>query len=287
MLGGPPEPLPMRPTRWPAGEVGWLPGLEGLRSPHPGHCQCGAGREMGRGILHSHSSVRGAPPHLGKASRDPEEGAPAGTGTRYLVELFDPPDQVRIAGGVLEVDVVCKGGGGRACQPCGALTCPRVLAMGAGELRQGRCSRRASTARPLGHRRSAGGHLGQIGVAPETSAQGRAARPHPTPPHAHQSRPWQTTTFPGKTNALAGVLDCRGGGRRPGTQGSGVPGLRSGQTPLTEVRFPKTLGWAQGGLRWDRGACPRRPRTATSCQPGRGPSPPRAPAGEGCPAGLC
>lgn len=264
------------------------PGAGRAQEPPPRTLPVRGGQGDGQGCpsLSLLGQGRAPPPPPGKASRDPEEGAPAGVGTRYLVELFDPPDQVRVAGGVLEVDVICEGGRGRACQPCGALTRPRVLATGAGELRQGRCSRPASTARPLEHLRSAGGHLGRMGVAPETSAQGRAARPHPTPPHAHQSRPWQTTTFPGKTNALVGVLDSHGGGRRPGTQESGVPGLRSGQTPPTEVRFPKTLGWAQGGLRWDRGACPRRPRTATrppAASPAVGPRLPAGPQGMAAP----
>lgn len=96
------------------------PGLEGLRSTRPSVERAGrwAGASSavtpGSGASYPESSCPLHPP-LSEASRDPEEGAPggppAGMGTRYLVELLDPPDQVRVAGGVLEVDVVCKGSG--------------------------------------------------------------------------------------------------------------------------------------------------------------------------------
>lgn len=75
-------------------------------------------------------------PPLGQASGDPKEWAPgrtpAGAGTRYLVELLDPPDQVRVAGGVLEVDVVCKGGavGAESMSAVRSPPLPRVLAGG-------------------------------------------------------------------------------------------------------------------------------------------------------------
>lgn len=53
---------------------------------------------MGRGVLHSHSSVRGAPPHLGKASRDPEEGLQRGRAHATLLSS----SILRIRYGLLE-----------------------------------------------------------------------------------------------------------------------------------------------------------------------------------------
>ena len=112
--------------------------------------------------------------------------------------------------------------------------------MGAGKLRQGCCSGRESTARPRDIFAVLGGTW--VGWVGPQRRQHREGLPDPTPPHTHQSRPWQPTTFPAKTDTLDRVLDSCGGGRRPGTQGSGVPDLRSVQTPLTEVRFPKAPG---------------------------------------------
>lgn len=40
-------------------------------------------------------------------------GGVAGLCSTHLVELFNPSNQVRIAGGVLKIDVICRRGWGR------------------------------------------------------------------------------------------------------------------------------------------------------------------------------
>ena len=125
---------------------------------------------------------------------------------------------------------------------------------------------------PPGHLCSVGGHLGRMGGAP--GRQHREGLPDPTPPHAHQSRPWQPTTFPAKMDMLDGVLDSRGGGRSRAPRGVGSQ--TSGHAnSLHRSSFPQSPGVGAGRPAVGVGGLPgeaQDSQQATGCQPGRGPS---------------
>lgn len=275
-----PELLPMRPTRWPAGEVAPRAG----RAQEPPTQDTGVGR-AGDGQGHPSLSLgQGCPPTLARPAETLRRGLQQGRGTRYLVELFDPPDQVRIAEEFSKQASLQRGAGESMSAAAGALTCPRVLGLvWGGGAEAGSLLQAGVHSPPPGTSSQCGGTWVRSGVAPETSAQGRAARSfHPTP--RTPVPPWANHHLPGKSECAGRGPDCRGA-EETGYAGERGPRPQVRANSLTEARFPQNPGVGAGRPAVDQRGLPERPRTAAQLPARRGASLlPRAPAGEGCPA---
>ena len=138
--------------------------------------------------------------------------------TRYLVELLDPPDQVRVAGRVLEVDVVCKRArarqpresASRGAGPPLAHGLAASVVAGGGQAQAGGWG---AAAGPEGTPRAVppgweGRSQALLPPAPETTSAWRL----PDPGHPPMHIPRRPTTSPPKTKELNGGRGFPGGG---------------------------------------------------------------------------